>query len=214
MELDPHVKILRRYPKITQLPEDTIRRGIIPAGAKLIGSIPNLASAPKKASSIYDKVVGALGAASLAVSPDFAGKMVNVIPKAGVAAIGIAAVAGLIYLVYKLWKAHQTGDRRSIIDTARHLANEVLEDFKHSAPDLFAIPGWLDQIKRQIADAVGSGDPATVLGRLASIKEEIVGHQGRMDPAKIGKGLILARAQAANGGQRRTGRGAVSPIYG
>ncbi len=91
-----------------------------------------------------------------------------------VAAVGVAAAAGLAYLVYKLYT-----NRETIPETIRTFMNDV----KSTAPDLSKIPGWFESIKNEVSNAVSGKSPATILERLVKIKNAVLGHQTTIAPA-------------------------------
>lgn len=106
-------------------------------------------------------------------------------------AVGIAAVAAIIYLVYKVYT-----NRESI----QAAIDEFMADLKNVAPDLVKIPGWLDSIKHEISDAFSMENPAGIVERLVKIKDAVMGHQKTISPANMGSGLLYIPGHSHHGG--------------
>lgn len=95
-------------------------------------------------------------------------------------AVGVAAVAGLAYAVYKLW----TGQWK-----LPEAVKSILDDLKAAAPDLTKLPGWFDSIKAEVNDAFKSDNPATIVERLTKIRDAVMGHQKSINPSGSGGGI-------------------------
>lgn len=118
-----------------------------------------------------------------------------------IAAVGVAAVAGLAYLVYKLYT-----NRASISETI----STVMSDLKNIAPDLTRIPGWLDSIKKEVSDAF-SGDAPSALKKLIKIKDAVLDHQKSINPSGVGAGINMFGQSAPR--HRHRGAGLKSVMY-
>jgi len=93
--------------------------------------------------------------------------------------VGIAAAAGLAYLVYKLYT-----NRSSIATTV----DNVMTDLKSIAPNLTKVEGWFDTIKKEVTDALSTDSPASALERLVKIKDAVIGHQKTIT-GTVGSGI-------------------------
>lgn len=140
----------------------------------------------------------------------------NLISKAGSnlpIIIGITAIAGLIYLTYKVYEAHQSGDLARIKNTISEAYNEIMADLKKRAGDLLGIPGWLSSVGNQVKEALESGDPSTMLSKLTDVVHSVVSQQKTIGPVK-GSGLLrnLYRKHAVVKRYHK-GSGAMVPIF-
>lgn len=100
-----------------------------------------------------------------------------------VVTIGIAAAAGLAYLVYKLYT-----NRATIAETV----DNIMKDLKSVAPDLTKVEGWAESIKKEVSDALSGNSPDSALEKLAKIKDAVMGHQKSMTGA-VGSGINFLR---------------------
>lgn len=117
----------------------------------------------------------------------------------GLVLAGVAFVAGIAYLAYKLytnWSAKK----------AEETVNKIMADLESTAPELMAIDGWRDKIRAEVVSAVNSGEEGMVT-TIANIKTDIIEKQKSMG-AKVGAGIDLF------GGRRkkRTGAGAMAQL--
>lgn len=133
--------------------------------------------------------------------------------------IGIAAMAGIIYLTYKIWDAHQKGDLAKAQKEISNAYNEIMSDLKSRAKDLFQIPGWVESIGDRVKDALHLDNPSSTISTLADIIHDVVTQQKTMAPVQ-GSGLLrnIYRKHAnvsniVNHTKARRGRGAMMPIY-
>ncbi len=98
-----------------------------------------------------------------------------------IVALGVAAVAAIIYLVYKVY-TNKEPIQKAISD--------FIADIRNVAPDLTAVPGWLDSIRNEVVEAFAAGSPATIVERLVRIKNAVLGHQKSINSNNIGRGLL------------------------
>jgi hypothetical protein len=115
--------------------------------------------------------------------------------------VGIAAAAGLAYLVYKLYT-----NRASIASTI----DNVMQDLKSIAPDLTKVEGWAENIKKEVTDALSTDSPATALEKLVKIKDAVMGHQKSIT-GNVGSGIDFLREHRARA--RVRGAGIKTPMY-
>jgi hypothetical protein len=177
-------------------------------GPTVVTSLPGLTSAVPPSTSGIGSLIGdtagsAASSFSAAAIQSFLASKISSVDAASVAslagtlkvplliALGIAAAAALAYLVYLVYT------HREPIGNA---INKVIADLKSIAPDLTAIPGWLDNIKREVADAFSSSNPATALEKLAKIKKAVLGHQVGINPSNVGSGIDLFGHHSHMGG--------------
>lgn len=116
--------------------------------------------------------------------------------------VGIAAAAGLAYLVYKLYT-----NRASIASTI----DNVMQDLKSVAPDLTKVEGWADNIKQEVTSALSSDSPATALEKLVKIKDAVMGHQKSIS-GHVGSGINHLRERPSRHPRGR-GAGLKTPMY-
>lgn len=122
-----------------------------------------------------------------------------------IATVGVAAAAGLAYLVYKVYT-----NRESISDAVK----KFVEDMKSVAPDLTKIPGWIDSIKTEVLNAFNSDNPASALEKLVRIKDAILGHQKSMNHTNIGSGInFFEDCMEANHRVSNNGSGIKMAVY-
>ncbi len=107
------------------------------------------------------------------------GEMVKGLKLPLLVAVGVAAAAGIAYLVYKLYT-----NRATIAESV----DSVMNDLKSVAPDLTKIDGWADSIKKEVTDAFASGNPNTAFERLVKIKDAVMGHQHSIS-GHVGSGI-------------------------
>ena len=108
--------------------------------------------------------------------------------------LGVAAVAGLVYLAWKLYKHFTTGGAANAVDT-------IMADLKSLAPDLFEVPGMEDSVEDKVANAVESG-PEEMVKQVAEIRADVMANQHKTNPARVGSGIDYFRA---HGRKRGTG---------
>lgn len=116
----------------------------------------------------------------------------------GLVLAGVAFVAGITYLAYKLytnWSAKKAEDT----------VNKIMGDLESTAPELMAIDGWRDKIRAEVVSAVNSGEEGMV-ATIANIKADIVEKQKSMG-SKVGGGIDLF-----GGRKKRMGAGAVAQL--
>lgn len=183
MSARPYIKTLNRRPRAS-IP---IAYGPTSSASKAVSSLKGLLSGD-----LYDipyelsREPGIVDTIGEFISKKFPGQNINASDVANlasklkvplVAAVGIAAAAGLTYLVYKMYK-----NRATISETA----SKFLSDVKATAPDLSRVPGWLDSIKHEVGEALRSDNPASIVERLVGIKNAVLGHQNTIAPAGAG----------------------------
>lgn len=95
--------------------------------------------------------------------------------------LGVAAVAGLVYLAWKLYKHFTTGGAANAVDT-------IMADLKSIAPDLFGVPGMEESVADKVANAVESG-PEEMVKQVAEIRADVMAKQHKTDPARVGSGI-------------------------
>lgn len=119
-----------------------------------------------------------------------------------VAIVGVAAVAGLAYLAYRLWNARRNHQGAAEEHKA---ASMITKDFEDSVPDLIAA-GWGDTIKQGVADIVHSAPESEFVDRLARFKAELMEKQAKIAEVPHGGSLL-------NLISRRAGGGIAVPLY-
>ena len=95
--------------------------------------------------------------------------------------LGVAAVAGLVYLAWKLYKHFTAGGAASATKT-------IMEDLQSIAPDLFGVPGMPEAIADQVSAAVQAG-PTEMVREVAEIKADVMQKQHKIDPGRAGSGI-------------------------
>lgn len=120
-------------------------------------------------------------------------------------ALSAAALAGIAYLVYRLYKKF-TGDR------AQQTVDAFVQDVSAAAPDLANTPGWLDKIRNEASDAVARLPPADLVERLAKIRVAALEHQKGLNPAHVGEGLSTLELHGLIKKSRKRGGALAAPI--
>jgi len=118
-------------------------------------------------------------------------------------AVGVAAIAGIVYTVWKLYQ-HFTPQK------AQQATSQIMKDLEATAPDLVKVPGWYETIKEQVEAAINSGDEADTIKTLAAIKEAVIARQKTISPGNVGGGICLLpgiRDQAPRTARKNVGRG-------
>jgi|ERR1700744_1674967 len=131
----------------------------------------------------------------------------------GLALLGVAFVAGVSYLAYKLYRKWSDSNAEAAI-------NKIMEDLKSTAPDLFKIPGWADQVRNEVIEAVSSGNDVAMTEKILQIKTAVVEKQNSMGkPVGAGIDLFYDKQSPRYTKRERSympnlyhGRGLVSPI--
>lgn len=121
------------------------------------------------------------------------------------AVLGVAAVAGLIYLAYKLYTNWNPAAVQQTIDT-------IIADLKSIAPSIVAVPGWLNEIRERVVRIVSSDSqqsPIAMVSELADIKADLIDKQKKADPKVAGAGIDMfgRNSQSTPHRLRRRARG-------
>lgn len=101
----------------------------------------------------------------------------------GLAILGVAFVAGVAYLAYRLYK---NWNEKKAAETV----NKIMKDFEESTPELLQLPGWYEQVKNEVVAAVNSGSDTQMVELIAKIKTALVEKQQSMGK-QVGSGIDL-----------------------
>jgi hypothetical protein len=112
---------------------------------------------------------------------------------------GISFVAGLAYLAYRLYS--NWSDKK-----ANETIEKIMKDFSETTPDLLKLPGWYDQVKNEVTQAVRSGNDKHMVEQITKIKTAMIEKQKSMGHA-VGSGFDLFEDS-----DRRIGRGIIMPF--
>jgi hypothetical protein len=126
-----------------------------------------------------------------------------------IAAVGIASVAGLAYLAYRLWESRQ--EHSGVTQQEKTTAQIFMEDLRKSAPDLFKIEGWQDTVARHVTEIIRTADAADLVAKLAKLKEEVLEQQSKIGPPQHGGGFMLKRLTSVR--RHGHGGGIAAPLY-
>jgi hypothetical protein len=120
--------------------------------------------------------------------------------------ISVTALAALAYAAYKIYKMNQRGDLDKAKREADILIKKLLSDLRQRAPQLFDIPGWLDNIRDRLKTAFEQSDISKMINELIDTFHNVVYNQQSIGEVKGGRlniGYLI----------RRRGAGAVTAIY-
>jgi hypothetical protein len=187
------VKTLRRIPQgsihinpaPTQASLGILRGGLTDIGARVASALATRKSADGGPLSIGERVQEfiARNAPNITIDPTFVFDTLKKMKTPIIAALGIAAVAGLVYLSYRLYK-HFTAPK------ANEAANTMMADLHNLAPDVFAIDGWEAAVRSRVEAAVNAG-PEGMVEQLAQIKAELQEMQHKTKPEALGAGINM-----------------------
>lgn len=120
----------------------------------------------------------------------------------GLVLLGVAFVAGLVYLAYKLYR--NWSDKK-----AAETVDKIMADLRETAPSLMEVPGWFEKVRAEVEAAVYSGDETQMVESIAKIKTEIIEKQKSIGE-KVGAGIdLFAESPRIH---TRIGRGAIMPL--
>jgi hypothetical protein len=119
----------------------------------------------------------------------------------GLVLVGIAFISGLAYMAYKLYKNWSEKKANETVD-------KIMKDFTDSTPELLHLPGWYDQVKNAVSEAVYSKNDTYMVEQITKIKTSIVEKQQSMGHP-IGSGIdFFGKCRGCS----KTGGGIVMPI--
>lgn len=190
------VKVLHRRTKlgpttgISMLPnldsDPPVKYGAISA----FGNLPKITFGHRRSATGDPLTIGekisefiALNKPNLNINMNSIRELLSKLKVPGLALLGVAFVGGIAYLAYKLY-SNWTNEKAS------KTVDKIMEDFAATTPDLLNLPGWYDQVKTEVINAVGSGDEANMVEQIAKLKTSIVEKQQSMG-AKVGAGIDL-----------------------
>lgn len=166
-------------PTVSSLP--SIKNILAGVGSKISSAFATRKSASGEALSFVEKVGEfiARNVPSVDVSTVIGLMSAAKIPV--LAALGVAAAGGIVYLAYKLYKHFTEKGAKETIAT-------IMKDLRDIAPDIFNVPGWAEQIETDVAAAVESG-PEEMINKIADIKTTLLEKQRATSPKNIGAGI-------------------------
>jgi hypothetical protein len=105
--------------------------------------------------------------------------------------IGIAAVAGLVYLAYKLYKNWNPSLVKNTLET-------IMADIRDIAPSIVGVPGWLEEIRARVSGIISGSkdDPAAMVSQLAEMRADLMDKQARTNPKAAGSGIDMVGRSA------------------
>lgn len=98
--------------------------------------------------------------------------------------LGVAFIAGVSYLAYRLYKNFSENKAKETID-------KIMKDLEETSPDLLKVHGWRQSVRNEVAGAVLSGNENTMIDKIMKIKEKIIEHQNTINPQNTGNGIDL-----------------------
>lgn len=124
------------------------------------------------------------------------------------ATVGIATVAGLAYLAYRIWKSRQNGDGETEKENS---LSAIMSDIKAAIPDIVNIPGWETTVAEKVYDILSNSDHVDIPVRISELKSQLMNKQAEISPPpNIGEGLLLreiARSHTIHG------KGIIKTLY-
>ena len=130
-----------------------------------------------------------------------------------VATIGIAAVAGLTYLAYRLFKSRQEGQPKQSQEALKvETVETVMEDLHNIAPGILSIESWRQWAVQKVTDAIGTKTGDQLVEELAKISASLKEKQAQLNPTGGGRGgslldIIATRGAIHGMGMLRIGGG-------
>lgn len=99
----------------------------------------------------------------------------------GLILVGVAFIAGLAYMAYRLYS--NWSEKK-----ADETINKIMKDFSESTPELLQLPGWYDQVRNEVAEAVNSKNDTYMVEQITRIKTSMIEKQKSMGHP-VGSGI-------------------------
>lgn len=166
-------------PPVSSLP--TFKNILTGLGDKISSAFATRKSASGDALSFVEKVGEFIARNVPSIDPITVMNLMSAAKVPALAALGVAAAAGIVYMAYRLYKHFTEKGARETIET-------IMKDLRDTAPDVFNVPGWAEQIEEDVTTAVGAG-PEEMINKIAQIKNTLIEKQRATAPKNIGAGL-------------------------
>lgn len=181
------VKVLLRRSKLS--PTHTIQMlpNLAPENKMILGNIgsffPHRKSASGDALSVAERISEFIHFNKPNINLGSLSPILQKLKVPGLILVGVAFVAGLAYLAYRLYT--NWSEKK-----ANETINKIMKDFEESTPELLKLPGWYDQIRAEVAEAVHSKNEEYMIEQITKIKTSIIEKQKSMGHA-VGSGIDL-----------------------
>jgi len=200
------IKVLRRIPKISPLPNFDPPSDL----SKSKSMISYLDSFFVHRKSSYDRplTIGERIAEFIRLKkPDInmndISPLVQRLKVPGFVLLGVAFIAGLSYMAYRLYSNWSEKKANETIDS-------IMQDFSETSPELLRIHGWYDKVRNEVSEAVNSKDDVHMVEQIAKIKTSLIEKQQSMGHL-VGSGIDLFKC-IQNKNNSRSGRGIIMPL--
>lgn len=206
--MSARVKILHRTPKLAPLPnfetplDPDKSKGFVTA----LGSFfPHRKSSYDRPLTLTERISEFIHFKKPNINMNEIAPLVQRLKVPGLVLIGVAFIAGLSYMAYKLYS--NWSDKK-----ANETVDSIMIDFTETTPELLQLPGWYDKVRNEVFDAVNSKDDVYMVEQIAKIKTSLIEKQQSMGHA-VGSGIdlfVCANKSKKKGG--RCGRGVIMPL--